>query len=110
MKAFDPGTSRALLKLPNGNDGLLVHYNSGGVTPGDTYLWHLDENGLPVAWQMWVGIIPVGGMQFSWEDWTNPPLPRLAQQHNGSLLSVPILELAFPDFAPADNPLRPLWQ
>lgn len=69
-KVFDPGTQRGLIDLPKGKgQGLLVSYSSGGVTPGDAYLWILDENGLPMAYQMWVSILPVGGIKASWEDW-----------------------------------------
>lgn len=109
MKAFNPGTSREVVALEDGSQGLLVRYSSGGVTPGDSYLWHLDESGLPKAWQMWVQIIPVGGLKFTWEDWTNEPQPRIAQTHGGSLLDVPIHDLEFPTFSAGKNPLSPLW-
>lgn len=69
MKVFDPYTRRTLVDLEDGSKGLLVHYDSGGTTPGDSYLWILDERGKPKAWKMWVSIIPVGGLEFSWEDW-----------------------------------------
>ena len=69
-KAFDDGTRRALVDLEDGRKGLLVSYESGGVTPGDAYLWILDENNQPVAWKMWVQIIPVGGLETSWEAWS----------------------------------------
>ncbi len=68
-KAFDPGTTRSRVAQPDGSESLLVQYSSGGVTPGDAYLWHLDENGRPESWQMWVSIIPIGGAGASWEDW-----------------------------------------
>lgn len=42
-KAFDPGTTRSRVAQPDGSESLLVQYSSGGVTPGDAYLWHLDE-------------------------------------------------------------------
>ena len=70
-KAFDPGTSRSIVKLEDGNNGLMVSYDSGGVTPGDSYLWILDDNGLPKSWKMWVKIIPVGGVGSTWENWAN---------------------------------------
>jgi hypothetical protein len=31
-------------------------------------LYLVDENYIPKAWRMWVSIIPVGGIETSWED------------------------------------------
>lgn len=68
-KAFDPGTSRSLVELENGQEALLIQYQSGGLTPGDAYLWILDENDRPTAWRLWVSVLPVGGLELSWEGW-----------------------------------------
>ncbi len=68
-KVFDEGTQRSLVQLPDGSNGLLVTYNSGGTTPGDSYLWILNEDGFPKAYKMWVDIIPIGGLEASWDDW-----------------------------------------
>lgn len=68
-KVFDPGTERSLVPQPDGSAALLVTYDQGGVTPGDSYLWILNEDGLPAAWKMWVSVIPVGGLKFTWENW-----------------------------------------
>ena len=54
---------------PDGKKALLISYLEGGVTPGDSYLWILDDDGMPIAWQMWVGVLPIGGLEVSWEDW-----------------------------------------
>lgn len=109
MKAFDPGTTRKVVD-DDGKEALLVHYSSGGVTPGDSYLWELDDSGLPVAWRMWVNIIPVGGLRFTWDDWKGDAAsPKIAQDHAGALFSVPITNLSFPNYTDADNPLRMLW-
>jgi len=62
-KAFDPGTERRIVLLENGKKALLVSYSSGGNTPGDSYLWLLDETGLPTAFRMWVSVIPIGGLE-----------------------------------------------
>jgi len=68
-KIYDEGVTRAYVEHPEG-DALLVTYASGGFTPGDSYLWILDENGLPKEWQMWVDILPIDGMSSTWEEWT----------------------------------------
>ena len=68
-KVFDPGVERRLVKKENGKDALLVTYTSGGSTPGDSYLWHLDNNYKPVSYQMWVDIIPIDGLKATWEGW-----------------------------------------
>jgi len=110
MKVFDPGTSRKICIQEDGTEALLVHYSSGGVTPGDSYLWLLDSTGRPRAWQMWVGIIPVGGLTFTWEDWTGGgALPQVALLHQSAILDVPILDLRFPAYTDAENPLKALF-
>ncbi len=72
-KAFDVGTKRSLVTLADGRSGLKVKYQTGGVTPGDAYVWILGENNRPVAWKMWVQIIPVGGLEASWAGWKQLP-------------------------------------
>ncbi len=69
LKIFDPGTERSIVNLENGKKGLLVSYTSGGVTPGDAYLWILNDKGIPEGWKMWVSVLPVGGLNIRWENW-----------------------------------------
>ena len=82
-KLFDKGVERRLVKQENGLDALLVTYKSGGTTPGDSYLWLLNDDYTPNAFQMWVSILPIGGIEASWEKWhqtTNGAfLPQLHQ-------------------------------
>lgn len=73
FKVFDSGVKRSIVKH-NGNDALLVTYTSGGSTPGDSYLWVLDKKGFPLSFKMWVGIIPIGGIEASWNDWKETEL------------------------------------
>ena len=47
----------------------MVHYEGGGVTPEDSYVWLLDENNIPTSYKMWVSIIPIGGVEATWNDW-----------------------------------------
>lgn len=69
-KVFDKGTKRSIVTQEDGSQALMVTYTSGGTTPGDTYLWHLDETGKPTSFQMWVSTLPIGGLEASWTDWT----------------------------------------
>ena len=87
---FDAGVTRTrvalapeeIMALGVQGEALMVTYASGGVTPGDTYLWLLDEAHRPVAWRMWVSILPIGGLKATWEDWQ--PLsegPLVSRRH-----------------------------
>lgn len=69
FKVFDEGTKRSIVKLEDGSNGLLITYTSGGSTPGDSYLWKLLPNGFPESFQIWAGVIPIGGLEASWDDW-----------------------------------------
>jgi len=82
-KIKDGGTSRFLVETEAGKQGLLVSYSSGGVTPGDSYLWEMDESGLPTFYSMWVSIIPIGGIGFSWQSWEEHEGAKLATVHEG---------------------------
>lgn len=90
-KLFDPGTERQYVVLEDSSEALLVTYMEGGVTPGDSYLWLLDENRRPTGWKMWVKILPVGGMYFSWEKWKELETGVwVATEHNTDIAGVPI--------------------
>ena len=69
-KVFDAGVERRLVKTKDNKDALLVTYKSGGSTPGDSYLWLLNNNGKPKAFKMWTSILPIKGLEASWSDWT----------------------------------------
>ena len=94
FKCKDPGTVRKLIEGENGEQSLMVTYSSGGLTPGDSYLWHLDENGLPKSWQFWVKIIPIGGIGSTWANWeTLPGGAKLATLRGTSLVDLKVTNL-----------------
>lgn len=81
FKVYDEGTTRAIVTTEDGKTRLLVTYTIGGDTPGDSYLWLLDESGIPESFKMWVQILPLKGQEASWEGWqrmqTGVLLPQL---------------------------------
>ncbi len=88
-KLFDKGVERRYVKTKEGKEALLVTYTSGGTTPGDSYLWHLDEHGIPISFQMWVDIIPIGGLHASWDNWkTTTSGAKIATSHQLSFLKI----------------------
>ncbi len=60
-----PGVERRLV----GERALLVTFTSGGLTPGDSYLFVTDRSFRPEAVRMWVQVLPLRGMRFTFEDW-----------------------------------------
>ncbi|GAB5524057.1 MAG: hypothetical protein Roseis2KO_19290 [Roseivirga sp.] len=73
FKVFDPGTERSIVTVADGRKGLKITYTSGGTTPGDSYVWILGDDNRPVACKMWVSIIPIGGIEFTWENYQQLP-------------------------------------
>ena len=81
VKARDSGVSRRFVELDSGNDGLLITFAEGGVTPGDSYLIELNRGGLPVSWRMWVSVLPVKGLKFDIVEWKDVDGARIATKH-----------------------------
>lgn len=113
-KAFDPGTTRLRVPQEDGRDALLVRYSSGGVTPGDAYLWHLDDDGRPTSWQMWVSVLPVKGASATWEGWVELPTGAwVSTKHKISPITLAITELdaaeTVPELVAGPDPFRVLF-
>ncbi|CAL2075496.1 hypothetical protein [Tenacibaculum sp. 190524A05c] len=89
-KVMDSGVERSIVKHED-KDALLVTYTTGGSTPGDSYLWILDENNFPTAYKMWTSIIPIGGIEASWSDWKETKAGfKLPTKHNTNLFDLSI--------------------
>jgi hypothetical protein len=94
-KIRDAGTSRTLVDLEDPNaKGLLVSYSSGGLTPGDSYLWIVDnKTNRPTTVQMWVSVIPLGGVEFSWEEYVKTETNAIISTYHDGPIEVSIYEL-----------------
>lgn len=93
-KVFDPETERKLVITEENNQALLVTYNSGGTTPGDSYLWHLDKSGMPKSYKMWVQILPIEGLEATWNNWiTTSTGTKLPTSHKLLFLDLEITNL-----------------
>lgn len=111
VKVFDPGTTRSLVTLKDGRQGLKVHYSGGGSTPGDSYVWMLDENNRPLSCKMWVKILPLGGIEFTWDDWISlPGGARISTTHRFAGITLEVTDLKVADsweeFGYSENPLK----
>ena len=53
VKIFDRGVTRSIVRDDRNGTRLLIEFTSGGLTPGDAYLWTPGANGAPpTAWRM----------------------------------------------------------
>ena len=108
FKVFDPGTTRLIVN-DDGKEGLMIKYDGGGVTPGDSYLWFLDENDTPTGYKMWLSIIPVGGAYASWDNWIKLPCgAKVSQTHEMKVFTLQIKDVkegsSYADFGYSEDP------
>ncbi len=77
-----------------GKRALLLQYESGGYTPGDSYLFVVNEDSFPIRWQLWASVLPWDGIEFSFEEWhTCSTGARFSLRHKHTLFDVPIRDL-----------------
>ncbi|MCB1303928.1 MAG: hypothetical protein KDK37_06610 [Leptospiraceae bacterium] len=75
---------------------LRVTFSSGGVTPGDTYVFHLDDKYRISTMEMWVSILPIPGVDADFSDYVDhPPGIEIAAQRSILVMGIPIDEVAF---------------
>ena len=112
-KSFDPGVRRELVITKDGDSTLVVHYQTGGTTPGDSYQWFFDEAGKPVSWKMWVSVIPIGGIRVAFQNWRKTATGAMLPNEFGGVLSFGISELetafSLEQWYPDQDPFYPLF-
>ena len=83
-----PGTVRKLV----GKNALLLTFQSGGVTPGDSYLIVTDDQGNPEYIRMWVDLFPISlfqGFKAEFGGWKDTASgTRLSLIHKSRLASI----------------------
>lgn len=85
-----PGTIRKYV----GEQALLLIFESGGVTPGDSYLFITDENHRPVRIQMWVSVFPIKGIEWNLESWIKSSTGAMLNNKNsGGMLTIEIKDI-----------------
>ncbi len=97
-KIRDEGTVRKYVEHSDGSSGLLVTFTKGGETPGDSYLFELNDAWLPQRASMWVRKIPVGGLDLTFEDYIEPGKGiHIASAHRIGPVSFAIHDLTIGD-------------
>ena len=66
---FDNHVERYLVKEGKDKQSLLVHYRKGGEYPGDSFLWNVDDNGLPSSIRFWSDQLYISGIEMQMEKW-----------------------------------------
>lgn len=97
-----PGTSRAIVN--DDGEKLLVSYASGGATPGDSYLFNVDEEGKIANMRMWVSVLFVKGITAKFGEYKSiEPGIRLALTHKvGGVASVDLSDVKiYPNYPAA---------
>ncbi|NQZ76109.1 MAG: hypothetical protein HRT61_08365 [Ekhidna sp.] len=92
FKVRDNGVIRSFVDVEDGR-GLLVTYTSGGVTPGDSYLWIIDQNGFPTAWKLWTSNVPIGGLKIGWGGWVEKGGVWFSTFHPSQIIDLEITNL-----------------
>jgi len=101
MHMRSPGAKRMLTEAGD----LMIHYESGGATPGDSYVIHTDSSGLPVLWRLWVHVLPLKGIRFTFEDWREiAPGVFISLMHKSFFKDVSMRDVrAFPVYPDREN-------
>lgn len=91
-KLRDDGVTRSVISR-DGRDALLVEFASGGVTPGDAYVFMPPREGRSLRWAMFVKVLPIGGIEVAWDDWRSLSTgARVATRRSNGFASFPMID------------------
>jgi len=88
---------------------LLVTFTRGGLTPGDSYLFETDNAGLPMSFRLWVRVLPLKGLAFSFEDWQELDGTYLARTHRSPFGEVIVSDIKTYPEPPAEDRFKELF-
>ncbi len=85
-----------------------------GISANESYLWLLDANDRPRAWRMWVSVIPIGGLEATWEGWTQLPTGAwVSTLHHVGPVTMQLKDVAgaetLSSLVPGGDPFAPLF-
>jgi hypothetical protein len=94
------------------DEALYARWRSGGLTPGDTYVWSLGAGGRPESWNMWVSVAEPGTYA-TWEGWQQIATGAwISTVHTFSSRELRLTEVAgartLAKLEPGDDPFAPL--
>ncbi|RME89987.1 MAG: hypothetical protein D6767_07600 [Candidatus Hydrogenedentota bacterium] len=97
---FSPGAKRYLVEPRT----LRVTFTSGGVTPGDTYVFTVRDDGLIQSMRMWVQIIPIKGIEARFVDYIETETGvKVAKKRESFLKDIEISDIHFYAEFPSTN-------
>lgn len=96
---YSPGTVRSLV-----SPGVLkVHFETGGVTPGDTYVFYAGESDPVEKMRLWVSKIPIKGFSVSFTNYSQSSTGVLTARTYASLINIEIKDLVMYSAYPPEN-------
>ncbi|GIX40656.1 MAG: hypothetical protein KatS3mg129_0389 [Leptospiraceae bacterium] len=97
---YSPGTKRFFIE----DNKLRVTFYEGGVTPGDTYVFYIDNKGKIEIMQMWVKIIPIKGIKAEFKDYIETETGvRIAKVRETFLKNIILSNIKFYKSFPVDK-------
>jgi hypothetical protein len=104
---YSPGAKRFFID----QNKLRVTFYEGGVTPGDTYVFYLDNNGKINIMQMWVQIIPKKGIKAEFKEYIETETGvRIAKIRETFLKNIVLTDIKFyPKFPLETDPFKNIF-